>query len=161
LRAEKLVLVRGEALPLALHRHLARREVDGQPAALEARLVAGLDAAQDGADARQQLARVERLGEIIVGAQLQPDDLVGIVAPRGHHDERRAPALADAPGESEAVHPGQHEIHQQDVEPARRQLLQGLPAVHRKGRGHAVLPEELLEQPGELAIVLDEQRADH
>ncbi len=36
-----------------------------------------LAAAQHRADAGQQLARIARLGQIVVGAQLEPDDAVG------------------------------------------------------------------------------------
>ena len=45
--------------------------------------------AQHGADAGQQLARVERLGEIVVGAHLQPDDPVRVLADGGEHDDRQ------------------------------------------------------------------------
>ena len=39
----------------------------------------GLAPAQDGADARGELARVERLAEIVVGAHLEPDDAVDVL----------------------------------------------------------------------------------
>jgi hypothetical protein len=35
---------------------------------------------QDGANPREQLARIERLAEIVVGAELQPDDAVDVFA---------------------------------------------------------------------------------
>ena len=50
---------------------------------------AALAPAQHGADAGQQLARVARLGEIILGAHLQPDDAIDIGAHRREHDDRR------------------------------------------------------------------------
>src|SRR5688572_31589512 len=64
-------------------RDLAPRGVDGDVAGmLSARLVrarAGwAAAAQDGLDARHQLAWVEGLGEVVVGAQLEADDLVDV-----------------------------------------------------------------------------------
>ena len=36
--------------------------------------------AEHGAQARQQLARAERLGDVVVGAELEPDHAVGLVA---------------------------------------------------------------------------------
>ena len=39
-----------------------------------------IGAAQDGADAGQQFARIERLGQIVVGAHLQADDTIDFVA---------------------------------------------------------------------------------
>jgi len=37
-------------------------------------------------DAREQLTGVERLGQIIVGAELEAHDLVDVVAPCREHD---------------------------------------------------------------------------
>jgi hypothetical protein len=47
-------------------------------------------AAQDAADARQQLARAEGLGQVVVGAHFQADDAVDLVGTRGEHDHRQA-----------------------------------------------------------------------
>ena len=41
------------------------------------------DAAQHRADARQQFARIERLGHVVVGAEFQADDPVGFLAHGG------------------------------------------------------------------------------
>ncbi len=40
-------------------------------------------------DARQQFARIERLGQVVVGAHLQPDDAVGLLRQRGQQDDRQ------------------------------------------------------------------------
>ena len=85
-RHQQVELVAGE---------LARLAVDASPRARRGRSPAAEAqrawpprgapsprAAQDGADARQQLARLERLGQVVVGAQLQADDAV--------HRRRRA-----------------------------------------------------------------------
>ena len=51
---------------------------------------------QHRAGAGHQLAWAERLGDVIVGAQLQPDQLVGLLDASGQHDDRhvrRAPQL--------------------------------------------------------------------
>ena len=65
-------------------------------------------AAQYGLDAHDQLARAERLGDVIVRAQLKPDDAVGFVAACGEHDDRdiarrRRPAGPGAGSRSERV----------------------------------------------------------
>ena len=52
-------------------------------------------AAQDGLEAGQQLARVEWLGQVVVRAQLEADDAIGVVAARGEH---QAPACRCGPG---------------------------------------------------------------
>src|SRR5262245_24176480 len=47
-----------------------------------------LAAPQQRADAREELARRERLGEVIVGPQLEAHDAVGFVLAPGEHDDR-------------------------------------------------------------------------
>ncbi len=51
-------------------------------------------APQHGADARHQLARRERLDDVVVGPELEPDDAIGLVATGREHDDRdRSSAL--------------------------------------------------------------------
>ena len=45
-------------------------------------------AAQHRLHAREQLARIERLAEVVVRAEFQPDDAVDVVRTRGEHDHR-------------------------------------------------------------------------
>src|SRR5437764_12992915 len=44
--------------------------------------------AQHGADARKQLAQLTRLGEIVVGAELEADDAIDGARGCGQHDDR-------------------------------------------------------------------------
>src|SRR5262245_776514 len=84
-------------------RHLDRRaglrdlelfEIDRDRAEAELfwSLAAAVSAAQEGFDARHQLHEAERLRHIIVRADLQPDDLVNLLAARSEHDDRRGGA---------------------------------------------------------------------
>ena len=45
-------------------------------------------AAQQRLDPAQQLAQAERLGQVVVGAQLQADDLVDLLVTGGQHQHR-------------------------------------------------------------------------
>src|SRR5436190_1998155 len=65
---------------LAADRHGPRRRVDLQPVEAQRRLglAGGVDAAQHGVDARDELGRRERLDHVVVGAQPQADDAVGL-----------------------------------------------------------------------------------
>ena len=73
--------------------------------------------AQLGLDARQQLHHLERLGDVVVGAELQADDLVDDLAARGQHDHRRLDAAAAQLAQHvEAVHPRQHHVEQDEIE---------------------------------------------
>ena len=86
-------LVSERGSPSSLHR--ARVAVDLEPAEAQARRSrSGPRApAQDRAQARQQLARAEGLREVVVGAELEADDAIGLLAARREHQdrERRSP----------------------------------------------------------------------
>ena len=51
-------------------------------------------AAQHRLDAPEELAWVEGLGDIVVGAELEPDDAVDVLAARRQHDDRQLRAAA-------------------------------------------------------------------
>jgi hypothetical protein len=71
------------------------------------------------ADARQQLARVERLGQVIVGADLEADDAVDILALGRQHDDGRKPRLpAQAPRHRQAVLARHHPVQHQEIRQA-------------------------------------------
>ena len=62
-----------------------------------------VDPAQNGADACDQLTRAERLREVVVGAQLEADELVGLIAPCGQHDDRHGRIAAERARHVEAI----------------------------------------------------------
>src|SRR3990170_115664 len=62
----------------------------------------GPAAPEHGVHAREQLARIEGLGQVVVGAHLQADDAVDVIALGGEHDDRGARVLrAQAPADRE------------------------------------------------------------
>ena len=115
--------------------------------------------AQQGAQAGQQFARGKRLGQIVVGAQLQSDHAVDLLAPAGEHQHRHLALPADPTQHLESVDVRQH--HVQD---------DGVPGLgHRPGRpGSAELlglhgkAERLKVVGGQLAeilVIVDDQDA--
>ena len=82
------------------------------------------------ADAREQLPEAERLHDVVVRAELEPDDAVDLVAARGHDDDRHLGARPQPPAHLEPVDVGQAEIEQHDVV-----VLRG--ERRRAGRGAA------------------------
>ena len=80
--AEQQPLGPGQVFGLAADQHLALAEIDGHiPHAEELGalvLLGGLHSAPDGFDSGHQFVGVERLGQVVVGAQLQPLDAVGV-----------------------------------------------------------------------------------
>ena len=111
---EQLELLRRELDLAVADHHLAAAGVDQQVAvpdlvtfvapAVERR------AAEDALHARDELAGVEGLRQVVVGADLEPDDLVDILVAGGQHQDRHVRSLAHAAADLDAVHVGQVEI---------------------------------------------------
>ena len=110
---------RAERHPARLQRRARRRAIAMPP--------------QHRVDARDQLARVEGLGQVVVGAHLEADDAVDLLAlGREHDDGHVLPGAAQPPANAEAVLAGQHEVEHDQV---RRVALQPLVEVARVGDG--------------------------
>ena len=72
-------------------------------------------AASDGADACDQFAEAERLGDVVVGTHLEAEDSVELLGTRGEHDDGSFGALAQLPAHVAAVHVGQAEVEKDQV----------------------------------------------
>ena len=117
----------------------------------------GSAASQHGPDARDQLAAAERLGQVIVGAHLQSDHPVHLVALGGEHDDRDVRLGAQAPAQRQAVLAGQHQVEQDEVDPAVGQdLAHGTP-VSRGADAKAFLGQRTRDEIADLAVVVDDQ----
>src|SRR3569832_2614035 len=73
-------------------------------------------APQSRVDARKQLAQAERFGEVVVGADLEAQHLVYLLAARGEHDDGLLQALAAlTAAEALAVAIRQHHVEQNEI----------------------------------------------
>src|SRR6185436_11238514 len=72
-------------------------------------------AAEDRADAGCEFARIERLGQIVVGSDLEADNPVNIIASRGQHKNRNLRRLADVVQYFEAILSWQHHVQKDQV----------------------------------------------
>jgi ribokinase len=72
-------------------------------------------AAQDGAHARHELTRRERLGDVVVRPGLEALDPIVFRPLGGEQDHRQAPFGTDAPENLGPLHAGQHAVEQDDV----------------------------------------------
>ena len=80
--------------------------------------------------ARAQLANAERLGDVVVGAGLEAEHLLGLLRAGGQHQDRRAHAAApQLAADFEAVFARQHDVEQDRVERCLARPLQ-----RRRGR---------------------------
>ncbi len=116
-------------------------------------------APQDRAQPRQQLARLERLRQIVVGADLEADDAVHGVAARGQHQDRHVGGLADAAADFEPVGVGQHQVEHQRVELLALQPLLALARGRRGGDAKARVAEIVADHAGEALVVVDDENA--
>ena len=121
----------------------------------------GRMAAQHGADARHQLARAERLGDVVIGAQLEADELVGFVVARGEHDDREVTRSADGPRDVEPVEPGQSKIEDDEVRSLRAHAHERLLAGGSARDPEAGVFEEVVDEPNDLRLVVHDQDLRH
>ena len=113
---------------------------------------------QHGLDARHQLHHVERLRQVVVGAQLEAEHAVHHLAARGEHDHRRRDALlAQVAEHVEAVLARQRHVEQHQVEAALARPAR--PGVAGLGRLHLVAlgAQPVAERQHQPRLVLDDQ----
>src|ERR1035437_5448131 len=114
--------------------------------------------AKERLDATHQLAQPERLGDVVVRAKLQADDLVHLFVAGGQHQDRRlGAARAEATEYLEAVDTGQSNIKDHEI----RRLAKGKLKPLLAGTGHsdliALLLEGVLDSPRDGVFILDDQ----
>ena len=121
-----------DRVPRQVHRRAGRSAASAPSGSLRR------DAPQQRADARDQLVGAERLGDVVVGADLEADDAVGLLGARRHHDDRdgaRWPRSArSARQTSRPLMPGQHHVEDGEVD---RVLRARTPARRRPTRRRA------------------------
>ena len=102
----------------------AARSISRPSATIVGSAASGAGAAQRRLQPRDQLARAERLGHVVVGAGRQRLDLAVLLADRGEDEDRHLAPLAQPPRHLDPVDVGQHQVED-------RRLAAGAP---RRGR---------------------------
>ena len=117
-------------------------------------------AAEQALDAGQQLGEVERLGDVVVGAELEAvDHVVRLVARREHEDRREVAVLAQPLADLEAVDLGQADVEQDQVVAPRLRRGQAGAAVAGDVDVVVLAVQVDAEALGEGLLVLDQQDA--
>ncbi|MCY1242320.1 hypothetical protein D9M72_552730 [compost metagenome] len=117
-----------------------------------------LVAAQDIVDAQHQFARLEGLGQVVVGAGFQALDAGVRFRQRRQHQDRHGLDLAQAVGQRDAAFARHHHIDDQKVEVEADQLA---PCFVRVGRGrHAksLLDQIAVQEIADAPVVVDDQK---
>ena len=86
--------------------------------------------AEERLDARDQLPPAEGLRDVVVRAQVETQDDVLLLALGGQHQDRHLQAvLADGPADLITVHPGQHDVEQDQAGVARQRQVEAVLAM--------------------------------
>ena len=118
-------------------------------------------APQQRAHAGEQLLALERLDQVVVGADVEALHARLQRVARGQHEDRRVVAVvAQALGDLDAVQPRQAEVEHDDVGQERVRLVERRDAVARELDLVALQAQRALEDLGDLLVVLDDEHAD-
>ena len=136
---------------------LVHRELAGA----DDRVLVGLHrAAQDGLDAGDDLVEAERLGDVVVAADGEAGDLVlGVVLRREEQDRRGVAGAAEALGDAEAVHVGQHDVEDDQVGLLFEDRGDRLRTVADRAHGEAGEAEAGGEEVADVRLVVDDENA--
>src|SRR6185369_3770174 len=114
-------------------------------------------AAEEGPDPGRQLAQAEWLRDVVVGAQLEPDDLIELRALCREHHDRHARFGPDDPADLDAGELGQHEVQEDQVGPVPPEARERFSAVGRLDHPESLRIECVRERLAERRLVLDDE----
>ena len=119
-----------------------------------------LAAAKLGAHAAEQLADRERLRHVVVGTDLEPDDLVHLGVLCGQQDDRHRAAAADVATDVEAAAPRHHDVEDQEVElraPPAAELRVRVVTVDGEDHVEALLLQRVSDRVAHRRLVVGDQ----
>ena len=109
-------------------------------------------------DAGYQFGELERLGQVVVGAQAEPSDAVVEGACGGEHQHPAVRTLGhQGPADVVAVHAGNVAVEDHHVVGGRGDVVEGVAAVEDDVDGHPGLAEAGRHGHGQLGVVFDHQ----
>src|SRR5690242_13699928 len=141
--SQQVILGRRQLQLVAAPRDYAAVQIDFRVREVKDLVRVRRSTAQQRPDPCQQLARAEGLDYVIVGADLEQQYLIHLIAHRAQHDDRRldlrrSKLLADI----HATHAGQAQINQHQVWLQQQGFLESLAAVGDQYRPEALLLEQ-------------------
>ena len=141
--------------PVAAEVGLDRPEIDDRRRPVDRDRLLG--PAEQRPDPRRQLAQAERLGHVVVGAELEPDHLVQLgILGREHHD-RHARLGADDPADLDPRQLGEHQVEQDEVGTFGPEPGQGLATVGRRDDPESVGLERVDQRLAQGRLVVDDE----
>ena len=119
--------------------------------------MSGVRAPQHRPHARRELPRRERLRHVVVRAELEADDPVGLLAPCGQQDDRQVGARPDPAAELEPVDPRQHDVEDHEPRALGLEQLPGGGAVAGLERAEAVALEVAQDDLADDRLVVNDE----
>ena len=116
---------------------------------------------QLGAHPRQQLHRVEGLGDIVVRAYVQPQHLVGVLALGSQQDHRHIAGLPQLSHGGETVHHRHHDIHENEMHVLPCGDGQGILAIIRLQNAVALRRQVDLQCRNDIPLIIADQNGIH
>jgi hypothetical protein len=111
-------------------------------------------------DAREQLARIEGLGEVVVGTDLEPDDAIDVVALGSEHDDGcQVTASAKAAADRKTILAGQHQVEDDQIEQFALQKAVHRAAVLCHEHLESLLTQVAAQQVTDAGVVIDDEQA--
>ena len=113
---------------------------------------------EDIGDAQRELARLERLAEVIVGAAFKPGNAAFCFAACGQHQNRHARGGAQRTRKFQSGLARHHDVEDEKIEPQAGELGARLRGG-RRGRDSIALPQQKARQQiADAAIIIDDQQ---
>ncbi len=103
----------------------------------------------------------ERLGHIVVGAELQADDLVDLRIAGRDHDDRDIAPQAQLAADLGATHSGHHQVEQHQISTVAIEFGQSGLAIGRLGDVEALPLQHVRQGIAVGLLVLNDQNAGH
>jgi hypothetical protein len=111
-------------------------------------------APQHGSDARQQLAWIARLGQIVIRPHLKADDSVDRIAPTGEHDHRQLVTGAQLLQQLQPALARHHDVEHQQIGLSLRQPGQRRFGIMRRFQRKTFVAQVLRQQLSPADIIL-------
>ena len=112
----------------------------------------------EGAQAGEQFAEVERLGQVVVGAGIEPSDAGFDVVHRGEHQNRhRRTGLTDLPADHQPIAQRQHHVEDDGVVVVNAGLVARGNTVADDVDGVRLLAQPFGDHPRRVRLVFDEE----
>ncbi len=142
---------------------LAAPRIDPQLADLEGSIAAdrGVGAPEDSLHPRHQGSRIEGLRDVVVRAELEPDDRIDVVGPCGQHQDRGLAAAPNLAADLEAVDLGEHEVQHDEVGIVPGMQGKRLLAIGRGDHAEALLLEVQPDEVDDVPLVVDHEDRFH